>query len=70
MFILEHRSSQDTAHHWHPAWHISAFCGKRSLLERVCMNQKNPNNWRVRPTALTCEQLMQSSHSPIGRNAA
>lgn len=70
MYILEHRIFQDTAHHRHLAWQVCAFCGKRSLLARICMDQKDPNNWRVRPTVLTCEQLMQSSRRLAGRKAA
>ena len=51
MYALEHFSARGTDRHSYRYWVQYAICGKYEILEKVCQNQRRPEEWRVIPLA-------------------
>lgn len=47
MYALEHFSVQGTGCRPCRCWVQYAICGKYEILEKVCQNQRRPEEWRV-----------------------
>ena len=51
LYALEHFSAQGTGGRPCRCWVQYAICGKHEILEKVCQNQRRPEEWRVIPLA-------------------
>ena len=51
MYALEHFSAQETGDRPCRCWVQYAICGNHEILEKVCQNQRRPEEWRVIPLA-------------------
>lgn len=47
IYVLEHLSSQNVNGQPCHQWMQYAVCGKHEILQKICRNQRHPEEWRV-----------------------